>query len=951
MDEEMIRSSAKIRQTGKISDSLNRLNKAELLKFIEELENRKIELERQNRELTKAKETFEITKLQFNELYDHTPIGYYTISREGLIVGLNNNAASMLGNHHDFLINKNFNLYLSATSKPAFDSFIDQIFQKKLNATCEVTIPLVNDIPIFLSLTGIIIKNNEYTQIAALNITRRKLMENAYNFLLQCGYPGSDKDFFQTLAKYLSQKLLMEYVGIARFNDQDTLANVLIINKNGTVKINLSFPIAESVFGEVVGKIFYCIPENVSGLFPNDKLFGELKANSFIGSTLWNYEGKPIGIISVIGKKPFKNQFLAEPLMKIVAVRVSGELEREFAEEKLRKSELNLQKYIDFAPHGIFVANEKGEYIDVNPAASKITGFSEKELLSMNLIQLIPEVAIEAAKNHFRRVVEEGFASGELPFLKKDRSIGYWFVDAVKLSESRFLGFTVDITSHKQADAIIRENEQLLRESQNVASIGCYAIDINAGTWKASPEIYTILGIDETYPTTIESWIDRVQPDSQKQLLEYLTQSDIKKKHFDQEYKIIRQSDKKIRWVQGMGEIEQNQNLKTVRMIGTLQDITDRKTAEEQLMKYNEELEERVKERTYELLKFNRILLKTEEKYRTVADFTYDWEYWISEDNNIQYMSPSVERITGYKVAEFKANPNLLNQIVYVDDQAQWKNHKAESHKRKFDDAHFDIEIRIVAKSGEIRWIGHVCRRVFVNNKYKGIRVSNRDITEKIKAENELLNATVEVEVRERNNFARELHDGLGPLLSTIKLYFQWLTETGDPEKIKIISEKGNNSIDMAIQTTREIAFGLSTQFLNNYGYVDAILNFTQQINDTKKIAISFHFNSKERFSHLLETTLYRITTELINNTLKYAKASNIEIKFHYNKGKEILSLTYFDNGIGFDTTKTEKSSKGLGLLNINQRIKILGGLIKIESEKGHGMKVFLQVPVNPVSE
>jgi signal transduction histidine kinase len=90
---------------------------------------------------------------------------------------------------------------------------------------------------------------------------------------------------------------------------------------------------------------------------------------------------------------------------------------------------------------------------------------------------------------------------------------------------------------------------------------------------------------------------------------------------------------------------------------------------------------------------------------------------------------------------------------------------------------------------------------------------------------------------------------------------------------------------------------------------------------------------------------LYRITTELIKNTLTYAKATNVEITFNYDKLKNIISFTYSDNGIGFDWQQIQSERKGLGLTNIQQRVQILKGSITIKSESSKGMSAFIELP------
>ncbi len=97
-----------------------------------------------------------------------------------------------------------------------------------------------------------------------------------------------------------------------------------------------------------------------------------------------------------------------------------------------------------------------------------------------------------------------------------------------------------------------------------------------------------------------------------------------------------------------------------------------------------------------------------------------------------------------------------------------------------------------------------------------------------VAAERKLVFNSIEIEERERSRYSRELHDGLGPLLSTIKMYMQSLSETNDADKVKFIAEESENNIKIAIQTMREVAHGLSPFNLSNFGYVNAVLEFTK---------------------------------------------------------------------------------------------------------------------------
>ncbi len=125
-------------------------------------------------------------------------------------------------------------------------------------------------------------------------------------------------------------------------------------------------------------------------------------------------------------------------------------------------------------------------------------------------------------------------------------------------------------------------------------------------------------------------------------------------------------------------------------------------------------------------------LRQSELKFRTVAEFTYDWEYWIAPDGGILYMSPSSERITGYRRDEFVNNPELLIEIIHKDDRRN-----ATDHLNHIDlsDAHI-VDFRIITRNGEDRWIAHQCQPIFDDGgKFLGRRVSNCDITDRKRAE------------------------------------------------------------------------------------------------------------------------------------------------------------------------------------------------------------------------
>ncbi|MEI8041639.1 MAG: ATP-binding protein [Verrucomicrobiota bacterium] len=180
-----------------------------------------------------------------------------------------------------------------------------------------------------------------------------------------------------------------------------------------------------------------------------------------------------------------------------------------------------------------------------------------------------------------------------------------------------------------------------------------------------------------------------------------------------------------------------------------MSDISGRVRAEGALLQAHQKLELRVKERTAELREANEHLRReievrqlaeqqlseAELRYRTVADFAYDWEYWRSPEGLLLYCSPSCERITGYGTAELVANPDLMAQMIHPQDRNSWQQHGCETMAEP---GHRSITFRIHRKDGKMCWIDHFCQPVIGSQgEVQGVRGSNRDVTGRKDAEME----------------------------------------------------------------------------------------------------------------------------------------------------------------------------------------------------------------------
>ncbi len=205
-----------------------------------------------------------------------------------------------------------------------------------------------------------------------------------------------------------------------------------------------------------------------------------------------------------------------------------------------------------------------------------------------------------------------------------------------------------------------------------------------------------------------------------------------------------------------------------------------------------------------------------------------------------------------------------------------------------------------------------------------------------------ILTAIIHTEERSRSHFSKDLHDGLGPLLSSAKMSLSALEHAKSAKDKEEIVRNTTSVIDEAIRSLREISNNLSPHILSDFGLSRAVATFIRNGKSSHSIKIAFESNLLERrYDSDVEVVLYRVICELINNSIKHSKCTDIHLALHDTD--EFLTLEYSDNGRGFNPEAVIDC--GMGLSNISSRINSINGQINISSEVGVGVSVAAQVP------
>ncbi|WP_459210126.1 sensor histidine kinase [Aquimarina rhabdastrellae] len=206
----------------------------------------------------------------------------------------------------------------------------------------------------------------------------------------------------------------------------------------------------------------------------------------------------------------------------------------------------------------------------------------------------------------------------------------------------------------------------------------------------------------------------------------------------------------------------------------------------------------------------------------------------------------------------------------------------------------------------------------------------------------ELLTTSILSQEEERNRIAKEMHDDIGAMLTTTKLYLGQITQEQSPEELESLTNKVKGFIDDMITSVRGIAQDLRPVVLEKLGLVEAVHSLTQKIQESGTIQISFSSPAIVINDKAKELNSYRIIQELINNTLKHAQANAIIIRFNILNKK--LVILYGDDGIGLQLENI-KIKQGLGLKNIESRLSILSGEFKI-LDSNIGLQIQIEIPL-----
>ncbi len=663
-----------------------KLTPAQARQLKHELQVHQIELELQNEELRRVQAALERLQTRYFDLFDLAPVGYVTLNEQGLILEANLTAANLLGVTRTQLVQRPLGSLVCKEDQDDYYRYRQQLDSPLVPTAasaallCELRMKRAGG-TLWVRLDAAKAQDDSgapLIRVTLSDITERKQLEDVQAFLSQREGAVVGASFFEALASYLARTLAMDFVCIDRLEGDGLTAQTVAVWCDGKFEDNTAYALKDTPCGDVVGQTVCCFPASVCQHFPRDTVLKDLRAESYLGVTLWGHAGQPIGLIAVISRKPLANRPLAEAILKTVAVRAGAEMERLAVETTLRASEEKYRGIFDESVATIYTFDTQKHFIGSNQAGLELLGYTREELLHLSLAD-VDANPVEVLLAHRHLLAGGRLTNFEHQLRRKDGRVITVLNNSRPLTDARgqvvgLLSTLLDITDRKQAEEALHRNEAQLRITLNTTIDGILAVDRQGKIIQVNHRFAELWQIP---PALLESHDDQrllafvldqlVEPEAFLLKVQALYVSD------EEEEDLLTFKDGRIfeRYSSPMLEA----GVVTGR-VWSFRDITERQRAAVALQ-------------------------ASEQKFRLLVEHIQD-VFWISTPSldRILYVSPSYEQCWGRTCASLYARPASFVEAIHPADQERVGAAFA-GHAR----GEWHVEYRILRPDGEVRWM------------------------------------------------------------------------------------------------------------------------------------------------------------------------------------------------------------------------------------------------------
>ena len=593
------------------------------------------------------------------------------------------------------------------------------------------------------------------------------------------------------------------------------------------------------------------------------------------------------------------------------------------------------RRLVDSSPDGILLTRDSRVDI-LNQAAMNLFGASHPEqIIGRAAIDLFDQDAEPARLDRLERFLRgESMSPVEERIVRLDGTLTDVEARSAVLAEQdgRDVQIVVrDITDRKRREARLRESEERLTLAFAGAQEGVWDWNLETGGVVYSPRWKQMLGYaDDEIDPHVNAWEKLLHPDDFARANELSRAVERGERTYEGEFRLRHKDGHYVTVLTRGLPIRSKTDGRLVRIVGTHLDITQRKRTELALR----ESEERLRL-----------------AFAGAQEGIWDWDL---ETNAVVYSS-RWKQMLGYADDEVEPHISAWERLVHPEDKPSADRAHASVTRGQ---PTYEAEFRLRHKDGHYV---HVLSRGFPVRRDAGgpvIRIvgTHFDLTERRKREadrarSELLAHLVFVQEDERRRIARDMHDQFGEHLTALSLRIAILKEAcgqngglaSHTEALEAIAERLDRDVDQLVWQLRPTA-------LDDLGLRAALTNYIQEWSQRVKITAELHTSGllDARLASEVETALYRIAQEALNNVAKHSGARRVDVILERRSDSVLLILE--DDGVGFDLTNTHAAPHGFGLVGMQERAALVGASLEIESTPGKGTTIFVRmaVPAGP---
>jgi PAS domain S-box-containing protein len=475
----------------------------------------------------------------------------------------------------------------------------------------------------------------------------------------------------------------------------------------------------------------------------------------------------------------------------------------------------------------------------------------------------------------------------------------------------------MDVTERKQAEEALRKTEERFRLAAQAGKMYAYEWDIATDLVVRSEEQVNVLGFSQPRQLTRQELLARVHPEDRALFVASVDQLTPQSPITQISYRVLR-PDGSIVWLEKNARGFFDEQGKLLRVIGMVANITERKQAEEALR-------------------------ESEERFRLVANNAPVMIWMSGLDTKPTYFNQPWLDFTGLSETDLL---NGIAGIVHPDDYLQCH----DVYCRGFDQRQpFRKECRLRRHDGQYRWILDIgVPRFHKDGSFAGYIGSCIDVTDRKLAEDVLTNMSrklVQAQEQERARIARELHDDINQRLAMLGIELQQLREHYPELPVEVSSrmeelQEQTTGISTDVQA---LSHDLHSSQLEYLGVVAGMKSWCKEFGERQGMQVDCRHDVRSTLPQEIGLCLFRVLQEALHNAAKHSGVKRIEVQLHEESDE--IHLTIRDLGKGFDI-ETARQGRGLGLTSMQERVRLVNGMIEIQSKPMGGTTIHVRVPI-----